>query len=119
MLQCCKSSSKTLSDWLIRLHTRTGQRLCTLATLTGTPERSHCTQPLIKYRCSWHRCVATLCNPGDLIITDEWTYASAVAQAEPYQVRPVAVAMDSEGMCVVALAKLLAEWDEAARGAKR
>ncbi|KAH7105132.1 PLP-dependent transferase [Auriculariales sp. MPI-PUGE-AT-0066] len=67
----------------------------------------------------WFRCLQTFCNPGELIITEEWTYAAIISQSAPYQVKAVPVAMDSEGMSAVALEELLANWDETARGAKR
>ncbi|KZV86025.1 PLP-dependent transferase [Exidia glandulosa HHB12029] len=67
----------------------------------------------------WSRAVQTLCNPGELILTEEWTYPSAVANSAPYDVKPVAVGMDSEGMSASALEDVLANWDETERGAKR
>ena len=67
----------------------------------------------------WSRAVLTLCNPGEVFLTEEWTYPSAVASAHPYGIKPVPVAMDSEGMRADDLRKILSEWDESARGAKR
>ncbi|KZV91707.1 PLP-dependent transferase [Exidia glandulosa HHB12029] len=67
----------------------------------------------------WSRCVLTFCNPGDVFLTDEWTYPSALALADPYQVSPVPVTMDAEGMSISALRELLASWDENARGTGR
>ena len=67
----------------------------------------------------WSRAVMTLCNPGEMILTEEWTYPSALYASIPFQIKPVAVAMDSEGMRADALRKVLSEWDEKARGAKR
>lgn len=67
----------------------------------------------------WSRAVLTLCNPGELFLTEEWTYPSAVASSRPYGVNPVPIAMDSEGMRADDLYKTLSEWDEVTRGAKR
>ncbi|PSR73704.1 hypothetical protein PHLCEN_2v10623 [Hermanssonia centrifuga] len=67
----------------------------------------------------WSRTVQTLCNPGEIFLTEEWTYPSALYSSLPYNIKPVAVAMDSEGMRADALRKVLSEWDEEARGAKR
>lgn len=67
----------------------------------------------------WSRAVLTLCNPGEMFITEEWTYPSAVYASKPYNVTPVPIAMDSEGMRADDLYKTLAEWDEVARGAPR
>ncbi|KZV91193.1 PLP-dependent transferase [Exidia glandulosa HHB12029] len=67
----------------------------------------------------WSRAVQTLCNPGEFILTEEWTYPSAVANSAPYDVLPVPVGMDSEGMSAVKLEEVLANWNEEERGAKR
>lgn len=67
----------------------------------------------------WSRAVLTLCNAGEMLITEEWTYPSAVAASAPYGIHPVAIAMDAEGMRADDLHKTLAEWDETSRGAPR
>lgn len=68
---------------------------------------------------AWTRAILTLCNPGDFFLVEEWTYPSALASAAPYNIRPIPVAMDSEGLSADSLRKVLAEWDEEARGARR
>ena len=67
----------------------------------------------------WSRAVLTLCNPGEVFITEEWTYPSALYSSKPFGVNPTPIAMDSEGMRADDLRKTLAEWDETARGAPR
>lgn len=67
----------------------------------------------------WSRAVLTLCNAGQMIITEEWTYPSAIASCRPYGIEPVPIAMDGEGMRADDLYKTLAEWDESVRGAPR
>lgn len=67
----------------------------------------------------WSRAVLTLCNPGEMFITEEWTYPSAVYSSKPYGINPIPIAMDSEGMRADDLRKTLAEWDAKARGAPR
>ena len=67
----------------------------------------------------WSRAVQTLCNPGEVFLTEEWTYPSAIASSHPFNVKPIPVAMDSEGMRADDLRKILSEWDESVRGAKR
>lgn len=67
----------------------------------------------------WTRAALTLCNPGEMIITEEWTYPSALASCQPYGITAVPVAMDAEGMRADSLRTLLAGWDENERGAKR
>ena len=68
---------------------------------------------------SWSRAITSLCNPGELFITEDWTYPSALANSQPYGVYPVGVPMDDQGMRPDALRKMLAEWDEVERGHKR
>ncbi|THV08593.1 PLP-dependent transferase [Dendrothele bispora CBS 962.96] len=67
----------------------------------------------------WAKAVLTLLNPGEGILCSEWTYPSALASALPFSVTPVPVAMDGQGMRSDALRKVLAEWDEEARGMPR
>jgi aromatic amino acid aminotransferase I / 2-aminoadipate transaminase len=68
---------------------------------------------------AWSRAITSLCNSGDFFLTEEWTYPSSMASCQPYNIRPIPVAMDSQGMRVDSLRSILAEWDEAARGARR
>ncbi len=63
--------------------------------------------------------ILTLSNPGETYIVEDWTYPSAMAVTQPYGITPVGVPMDGRGLRSDELRKLLAEWDEAARGAKR
>jgi aromatic amino acid aminotransferase I / 2-aminoadipate transaminase len=64
----------------------------------------------------WSKVVQTLCNPGEGILTEEWTYPSALATARPVGVTAVSVEMDGEGMRADSLRKVLSGWDEEARG---
>lgn len=68
---------------------------------------------------SWDRVVAGLCNPGEMVIMDEWTYPSAVGTMQSHGVKPVGVPLDDQGMNPDCLRDLLANWDESARGAPR
>ncbi|KAL4255461.1 Class-I pyridoxal-phosphate-dependent aminotransferase-like protein, partial [Pleurotus pulmonarius] len=67
----------------------------------------------------WYKCVQTFCNPGDGVLVSEWTYPSAIASMAPYNVKPVAVPMDGQGMSSIGLRKVLSEWDESASGMTR
>ncbi|RXW11690.1 hypothetical protein EST38_g14165 [Candolleomyces aberdarensis] len=67
----------------------------------------------------WMKAVLTLCNPGEGVLTDAWTYPSALACMKPYNINPVAVAMDGEGMRADALRELLLTWDAESRGMPR
>jgi len=68
---------------------------------------------------AWTRVVMTLCNPGDVILTGEWTYPSAIATAHPQGIKAIPVALDGEGMRSDALFEILSTWDESERGATR
>ncbi|KAF8640115.1 hypothetical protein AX17_001351 [Amanita inopinata Kibby_2008] len=67
----------------------------------------------------WAVVVETLCDPGQGVLTSEWTYPSAIAAMEPHGIKPIPVAMDSQGMRSDALRTLLSEWDETSRGMPR
>lgn len=61
----------------------------------------------------------TFANPGDFILAEEWTYPTAFASAQPFGIKLAPVAIDGEGLSAVDLRRVLAEWDEIERGAKR
>lgn len=67
----------------------------------------------------WMKAVLTLCNPGEGVLTSVWTYPSALACMQPYNIKPVPVAMDGGGMRADALRELLLTWDAEARGMSR
>ncbi|KAI5809303.1 pyridoxal phosphate-dependent transferase [Pyronema omphalodes] len=56
---------------------------------------------------------------GDYVISEEYTFATAVETSHPLGCRFVGVAMDEEGMIPSALDTLLATWDVEARGARK
>ncbi|KAL4247015.1 Class-I pyridoxal-phosphate-dependent aminotransferase-like protein [Abortiporus biennis] len=68
---------------------------------------------------AWSRTVLTLCNRGEMFLTEEWTYPSAIASSHPYGISPASVKMDGEGMRSDDLRQVLASWNEEERGAKR
>ncbi|GAA5841313.1 hypothetical protein JCM11251_001622 [Rhodosporidiobolus azoricus] len=65
---------------------------------------------------AWGKIVTTLCNPGDGVLAEEWTYPSALASAWPYGIRPVALPMDGEGMTPEGMDEILGNWNEEERG---
>ena len=65
------------------------------------------------------RAFLTLLNPGDLFLTEEWTYPSALESAHPIGCKPFPVGMDGEGMRADDLRRILAQWDEEVQGARR
>ena len=55
--------------------------------------------------------MTTFCNKGDTILTEEWTYPSALASAKPYGIDVLPVAMDGQGMRADSLRAVLDAWD--------
>lgn len=53
---------------------------------------------------------------GDYILTETYTYCSAVESAEPQGVKCVGIPMDSEGLIPAALEDVLTQWDPSAHG---
>ncbi|KAJ7682833.1 pyridoxal phosphate-dependent transferase, partial [Mycena polygramma] len=68
---------------------------------------------------AWNKVVTTLCNPGEGVLVSKWTYPSAMASMKPYNIKPVPIEIDGEGMRSDALRTVLTEWDETARGMPR
>ncbi|GAA6006112.1 hypothetical protein JCM10207_000527 [Rhodosporidiobolus poonsookiae] len=60
---------------------------------------------------AWGKIVSSLCNPGDGVLAEEWTYPSALASAWPYGIKPVALPMDGEGMTPEGMDELLGSWN--------
>ena len=80
----------------------------------------HCFRPLTEVPDPrWSRIVTTLANPGDWILAEEWTYASALICAQPWGIKMAPVAVDGEGLCAVDLRRVLTEWNDVERGGKR
>ena len=65
------------------------------------------------------RIIATFANPGDWILAEEWTYPSVLYAMQPWGVKAAPVAVDVEGLYGTDLRRVLAEWNEVERGAKR
>lgn len=67
----------------------------------------------------WNKAVGLLCNRGEGVLAEEWTYPSAMASMQPHGIKVVPVAIDGQGMRSDALRTVLSEWDETARGMPR
>ncbi|KAJ7368276.1 pyridoxal phosphate-dependent transferase [Mycena albidolilacea] len=67
----------------------------------------------------WSKVVITICNPGEGVLVSKWTYPSAMAAMQPYNIKPVPVDIDGQGMRSDALRTILTEWDAEARGMPR
>ncbi|GAA5913545.1 uncharacterized protein JCM6883_004449 [Sporobolomyces salmoneus] len=60
---------------------------------------------------AWSKIVTTLCEPGDGVLCEEWTYPSALATAWPNGMKPVPLPMDGGGLTVQGMEDLLSSWD--------
>lgn len=59
------------------------------------------------------------CERGDYIMTEEFSFASAVETAAPLGIKVLGIKMDSEGLLPESMDELLSTWDSAARGARK
>ncbi|CAE6412922.1 unnamed protein product [Rhizoctonia solani] len=60
----------------------------------------------------WTKACTLLCQPGEFILTEDWTYPGALLSAWPSGVRPYPVPMDNLGMIPDDLERILSQWDE-------
>ncbi|KAJ5355958.1 hypothetical protein N7517_010567 [Penicillium concentricum] len=58
-------------------------------------------------------------QPGDYVLSDEYTFASAIETAKPMGVKFTGVKMDNEGMLPDSLREILEGWDPTAHGNSR
>ncbi|KAF9364951.1 Aromatic/aminoadipate aminotransferase 1 [Mortierella sp. NVP85] len=59
---------------------------------------------------AFSKVIPMLCNRGDTILVEEWTYPSAFEMIQPLGINHFPVRMDSEGMSAVALKDVLDNW---------
>ena len=64
-------------------------------------------------------CLRTLCSVDDFLVTDEYSFASAIETCHGMRIKMLGVVMDDEGMVPSELEKLLSGWDVNIRGAKK
>ncbi|ORY08212.1 pyridoxal phosphate-dependent transferase [Clohesyomyces aquaticus] len=60
-----------------------------------------------------------LSKPGDMMLSEEYTFATAVETALPMGVRIAGIPMDSEGLLPEAMDSILSNWDAKARNASK
>lgn len=60
---------------------------------------------------AWSKVVRLFCDPGDYILTEEYTFPSAQSVWTPMGCRAAPVAMDAGGLRADSLEKILSEWD--------
>ncbi|KAJ5083984.1 hypothetical protein NUU61_008563 [Penicillium alfredii] len=68
---------------------------------------------------AWDTALRVLCERGDYIIMEEYTFASAAETAFPLGIKALAVPMDDQGLIPEAMDDLLSNWDTEARGARK
>ncbi|RMZ76113.1 hypothetical protein DV738_g5099, partial [Chaetothyriales sp. CBS 135597] len=59
------------------------------------------------------------CRPGDFVITEEYSFSSALESIRPLGLSLLGVKMDERGMLASDLDQVLSNWDPAARGGAR
>jgi aromatic amino acid aminotransferase I len=59
------------------------------------------------------------CNRGDYILSEEYTFASAVETATPLGIRVLGIKIDDQGLLPESLDEILTNWDVEARGAQK
>ncbi|KAF9296099.1 hypothetical protein BGZ88_000741 [Linnemannia elongata] len=59
---------------------------------------------------AFSKVIGLLCNRGDKIFVEEWTYPTALETLDPLGVGHIAVKMDGEGMTATGLRRLLDNW---------
>jgi aromatic amino acid aminotransferase I len=59
------------------------------------------------------------CERGDYILSEEYTFASAVETAAPLGLKFLGVGFDDQGMLPESLDEILSGWDAEARGARK
>ena len=67
----------------------------------------------------WSKIVGTLCEPGEFILCEKYTYPSSQAAWVPLGCNGVPINMDSQGVLPGHLDKTLSEWDITHPGVKR
>lgn len=68
---------------------------------------------------AWVKIVDLLCEKGQGVLVEEWTYASAMNAWLPLGCVPVPIKMDSIGLLPEDLEETLSSWDAEARGRPR
>jgi aromatic amino acid aminotransferase I len=58
-------------------------------------------------------------RPGDCILTEEYTFSTAVETAAPMGVRTIGIRMDEQGLIPSHMDEILSNWDESKRQARK
>ncbi|PGH17907.1 hypothetical protein AJ79_00806 [Helicocarpus griseus UAMH5409] len=68
---------------------------------------------------SWEIALRMFCERGDYILTEEYTFATALEAAISLGVRAAACKMDDQGLLPESLDEVMSNWDATARGARK
>lgn len=60
-----------------------------------------------------------LCERGDYILAEEFTYPTAIETAVALGLKVVGITVDNEGLCPERMDEILSNWDAQARGARK
>ncbi|KAL4933334.1 aminotransferase-like domain-containing protein [Aspergillus undulatus] len=68
---------------------------------------------------AWDTALRLLCERGDYLLMEEYTFSSAQETALPLGVKVAPIKMDEQGLLPDALDDVLSNWDEKSRGARK
>jgi len=68
---------------------------------------------------AWNKIVNLLCEPGDYILVEEYTYPSAQAVWAPMGCCGVPIPLDKDGILPEALERVLSDWEQVHPGVRR
>ncbi|KAL2861103.1 aminotransferase-like domain-containing protein [Aspergillus lucknowensis] len=68
---------------------------------------------------AWDTALRLLCEKGDYLLMEEYTFSSAQETVLPLGVKVAHVKMDEQGLLPESLDDVMSNWDEASRGARK
>ncbi|KAL1972799.1 hypothetical protein VTN31DRAFT_6341 [Thermomyces dupontii] len=67
----------------------------------------------------WEAALRILCERGDYILAEEYSFSSALDTAVPLGIKVAGIKMDDQGLLPEAMDDILTNWDVSARGARK
>lgn len=68
---------------------------------------------------SWDATLRIFCEKGDCVLTEEYTFSTAMETALPHGLTLVPLKVDQQGLVPEVMDDILSNWDEGARGARK
>ncbi|KAH8799743.1 putative aromatic aminotransferase Aro8 [Xylogone sp. PMI_703] len=68
---------------------------------------------------AWDAILRILCERGDYILAEEYTFSSALETAIPLGIKAAPIKMDEQGLLPQALDEIMINWNESARGGRK